>query len=53
MAAKQAVLQAYESSLSAGIEHERREFFLLFATDDQTEGMAAFDAKRPASWTGR
>jgi enoyl-CoA hydratase len=52
-AAKQAVQQADEMSLSAGIEHERREFFLLFATDDQTEGMAAFDEKRPATWTGR
>jgi enoyl-CoA hydratase len=52
-AAKQAVQQADEMSLSAGIERERREFFLLFATDDQTEGMAAFDEKRPATWTGR
>jgi len=52
-AAKQAILQAAELSLSAGIEHERREFFRLFATDDQTEGMTAFDEKRPATWTGR
>jgi enoyl-CoA hydratase len=52
-AAKQAILQADELSLSAGIEHERREFFLLFATDDQTEGMTAFGEKRPATWTGR
>jgi enoyl-CoA hydratase len=52
-AAKQAILEAAELSLSAGIDHERREFFLLFATDDQTEGMTAFDEKRPATWTGR
>jgi enoyl-CoA hydratase len=52
-AAKQAILQAAELSLSAGIEHERREFFRLFATDDQAEGMTAFDEKRPATWTGR
>jgi enoyl-CoA hydratase len=52
MAAKQAILQAAELSLSAGIDHERRAFFQLFDTDDQTEGMAAFGAKRPASWTG-
>jgi len=53
MAAKQAILQAAELSLSAGIEHERQAFFELFATNDQSEGMAAFDEKRPAAWTGR
>ena len=53
MAAKQAILRADELSLSAGIDHERRAFFLLFASEDQSEGMAAFDAKRPAHWTGR
>src|SRR6266404_4609659 len=52
LAAKQAILQAYEPSLSAGIDVERRAFFDLFETDDQTEGMTAFDEKRPASWTG-
>ncbi len=52
LAAKQAILQAAELSLSAGLDHERRAFFQLFETDDQTEGMAAFDEKRPASWTG-
>jgi enoyl-CoA hydratase len=53
LAAKQAVLQADELSLAAGIVHEREAFFRLFATDDQTEGMAAFAEKRPAAWTGR
>jgi len=53
LAAKQAILRAYEPSLSAGIDHERRAFFELFDTDDQSEGMAAFGEKRPASWTGR
>jgi enoyl-CoA hydratase len=53
LAAKQAILQAYEPSLSAGIDHERRAFFELFDTDDQSEGMAAFGEKRPATWTGR
>ena len=52
LAAKQAILQAAELSLSAGLDHERRAFFQLFETDDQTEGMAAFGEKRPASWTG-
>jgi enoyl-CoA hydratase len=53
MAAKQAILQSAELDLSAGIAHERQAFFGLFATDDQTEGMAAFDEKRPAKWAGR
>lgn len=52
-AAKQAVLRAHELSLSAGLEHERAAFFLLFATEDQREGMTAFASKRPATWTGR
>jgi enoyl-CoA hydratase len=52
LAAKGAILQAAELSLSAGLDHERRAFFQLFDTDDQTEGMAAFGEKRPASWTG-
>ena len=53
MAAKQAILHADELGLAAGVADERRAFFQLFATDDQTEGMAAFMEKRPAAWTGR
>jgi len=52
-AAKEAILRAHELPLSAGLEFERRAFFLLFASEDQTEGMAAFTDKRPAHWTGR
>ena len=51
--AKQAILRAHELSLSAGLDFERRAFFLLFATDDQSEGMQAFTEKRPPDWTGR
>jgi enoyl-CoA hydratase len=51
--AKQAILRADELPLSAGLDFERRAFFLLFATDDQSEGMQAFTEKRPATWTGR
>ena len=53
MAAKQAILRAHELSLSAGLDFERRAFFLLFATDDQSEGMQAFTEKRPPDWSGR
>ena len=52
-AAKQAIIRAHELSLSAGLEFERTAFFALFATDDQTEGMAAFSEKRPPHFTGR
>jgi len=44
--AKEAILQAYESSLADGLADERRAFYLLFATQDQKEGMAAFIEKR-------
>jgi enoyl-CoA hydratase len=53
MAAKEAVNRAYELSLEAGLEFERRTFFLLFSSEDQKEGMRAFIEKRPPDWTGR
>ncbi|HUG49302.1 MAG TPA: enoyl-CoA hydratase-related protein [Candidatus Limnocylindria bacterium] len=52
-AAKEAVNRAFELSLEAGLEFERRNFFLLFASDDQKEGMAAFVEKRKPGWNGR
>lgn len=50
--AKESVLKAYESSLSEGLEFERKNFYLLFATDDQKEGMAAFVEKRAPEFKG-
>ena len=52
-AAKAAVNRAEELPLEAGLEFERRNFYLLFDTEDQAEGMAAFSEKRPARWQGR
>lgn len=46
MAAKEAVNRAEETSLSEGLLFERRIFHSLFATEDQSEGMAAFAEKR-------
>ena len=51
--AKQAVNAAFEGSLSAGLADERRLFYLLFATEDQKEGMKAFIEKRKAQWQGK
>lgn len=52
-AAKRSVLAAAELPLSAGLRAERDAFFDLFATHDQTEGMRAFQDKRPPVWSGR
>jgi enoyl-CoA hydratase len=51
--AKEAVNQAFESDLSAGVAFERRLFNMLFATLDQKEGMAAFAEKREPRWSGK
>ena len=53
MAAKEAVNRAFELPLEAGLEFERRNFFLLFGSDDQREGMAAFLDKRTPDFKGR
>jgi enoyl-CoA hydratase/carnithine racemase len=50
---KQAVLAAEETSLSGGIEAERRLFELAFATEDRVEGMRAFLEKRRPDFRGR
>jgi enoyl-CoA hydratase len=51
--AKEAVLQAFETSLEAGLLFERRCFHTLFSTDDKREGIQAFLEKRPPEFTGR
>ena len=53
IAAKRAILRADELPLEAGLEFERRDFYLLFASEDQREGMAAFSEKRTPTWKGR
>lgn len=53
MAAKEAVNRAYETTLSEGLLYERRLFHALFATEDQSEGMAAFSEKRTPQFRDR
>ncbi|MCK4832107.1 MAG: enoyl-CoA hydratase, partial [Anaerolineales bacterium] len=50
---KEAINMAFETSLASGISHERKLFYLLFATQDQKEGMAAFKDKREPKWQGK
>ncbi len=51
--AKEAVNKALETSLTEGLAYERRVFYLLFATEDQKEGMRAFLEKRAPQWQGK
>jgi enoyl-CoA hydratase len=51
--AKEAVLAAFETTLEEGLEIERKNFLLLFATEDKREGMQAFIEKRKADFKGR
>jgi enoyl-CoA hydratase/carnithine racemase len=51
--AKQAVLAADETTLNAGLEHERRLYELSMATEDRVEGMDAFLEKRRPNFRGR
>jgi enoyl-CoA hydratase len=51
--AKKMVNQAYESTLTDGLEHERRQFHELFASEDRSEGMRAFVEKREPRWRGK
>ena len=49
---KQAVNNSFETFLSDGLADERRAFYLLFASQDQKEGMQAFLEKRDPDWKG-
>jgi enoyl-CoA hydratase len=50
--AKEAVRAAAERTLREGLEIELRNFYLLFDSADQKEGMRAFIEKRKAEFTG-
>ena len=51
--AKEAVNRAYETTLTEGIASEEHAFYLLFASEDQKEGMRAFTEKRQPVWHGK
>jgi len=51
--AKESVLRAYEMPLQEALYFERKNFYLLFASEDQKEGMAAFVEKRKPEFKGQ
>jgi enoyl-CoA hydratase len=50
--AKESVNRAYETTLSAGLEAERRALYLAFASEDAKEGLTAFTDKRKPEFKG-
>ena len=53
MANKEMVNAALETTLTQGVQFERRLFHSLFAFEDQKEGMGAFVEKRKPAFKGR
>jgi len=51
--AKESVLKSFDTTINDGLEFERKNFYLLFATEDMKEGMKAFLEKRAPEWRGR
>ena len=51
--AKEAVNKSFDTTLDHGLEFERKNFYLLFATEDSEEGMKAFVEKRKPEWKGK
>jgi enoyl-CoA hydratase len=51
--AKESVDRAYETTLGAGLEAERRALYLAFASEDAREGLTAFTEKRKPEFRGR
>lgn len=50
---KDSVNKAVDYPLYEGMQYERKNFYLLFATEDQKEGMNAFVEKRKPNYKGK
>lgn len=51
--AKDSVNRSFETHLEEGLHFERKNFYMLFASEDQKEGMNAFVEKRKADFKGK
>jgi enoyl-CoA hydratase len=51
--AKEAVNQAFETTLAAGLDAERKAFHLALSSEDAQEGLKAFTEKRKPEFKGR
>jgi enoyl-CoA hydratase len=50
---KETVYKSIDYSTYEGMQFERKNFYLLFSSQDQKEGMKAFVEKRPAEFKGK
>jgi len=50
--AKESVLKAFDTPLEEGLQFERKNFYMTFASEDQKEGMKAFIEKRKPDFKG-
>ncbi|WP_085992301.1 enoyl-CoA hydratase/isomerase family protein [Oceanobacillus senegalensis] len=50
---KDTVKKAEDLSVHEAMQYERKNFYLLFASEDQKEGMTAFKEKRSPTFTGK
>ncbi|WP_335869594.1 enoyl-CoA hydratase-related protein [Bacillus sp. 2205SS5-2] len=50
---KEATLKAVDVSVEEGMKFERKNFAILFSSEDQKEGMKAFQEKRKPDYRGR
>jgi enoyl-CoA hydratase len=50
---KEAILKSFDTTIEGGLEYERKNFYLLFASEDMKEGMNAFIEKRTPKWSGK
>jgi len=53
MLGKDSVNKSLDLTIESGLEYERKNFYLLFATEDKFEGMKAFVEKRKAEWKAK
>ena len=49
---KDAINKSFEVGLNESLQYERKNFYMLFASQDQKEGMQAFVEKRKPEFKG-